>query len=730
MQSGTINIFKRYGLYSVSIILLLASPIFAQLNVTFDKSSTRIKFSTDKLAQVTPVWLHDNRLPADDGIFVLTPESHVPRFAGRLSELTAGLTAQGYRIHRQNDKTLLVAALDETGAMYGVQDVAEQLRDQGAFNQIAERAVNPAVAFRAIKFNLPWSPYRPGPATDLHWRTCRDLKFWESFLDMMAENRFNALTLWNTHPFTWMIKPTNFPLATPLSDAELADWQQFWHSLFKMAQERGIETYLVNWNIVVSPEFAQAYGAQEHNDLSDQVKRYTRECVTQVINEYPELTGLGVTLADWMGNWGDQKMTPVEREAWIEDTFVKGMHDADHPIKFIHRAVLAGDPAEMRQVIDAAGLPDKTIVEVKFNWSHGHSTPQLSLTHANDAGSIMRGFWDPMPENYFIAWTIRNEDFFVLRWGNPEFIRRHIALNNHDYVDGYFIGSEGYIPANDYSQIGNSPQQTWHYAFEKQWLFYKLWGRLTYDPQLPDRFFAGAFEDKYGQSTGNDMLTAMSLVSTVPLKIASFYQGTWDFTLYSEGFLAPWPNGFDDNISPFISVDELIAHPTLDHQLVNILDYVNMLINNQDIGGKTTPLELADEIANNCHRARELISTLQERTQVADNAYYSELEDMVVWANLGLYFAEKIRGGVSLALYRQTGREADRTVSIARLERGVDYWREIIHHTNDRYLEMPLVIMGNPEQRWPDFKGFHWRNYLSQAERDVEIARTAVPSGQ
>lgn len=31
------------------------------------------------------------------------------------------------------------------------------------------------------------------------------------------------------------------------------------------------------------------------------VKKYTKECVTQLINEYPDLTGLGITLGEGMG---------------------------------------------------------------------------------------------------------------------------------------------------------------------------------------------------------------------------------------------------------------------------------------------------------------------------------------------------------------------------------------------------------------------------------------------
>ena len=67
------------------------------------------------------------------------------------------------------------------------------------------------------------------------------------------------------------------------------------------------------------------------------------------------------------------------------------------------------------QGINDAKLPDTTLVEIKFNWSHGHSTPQLALTHDAHSGKVDNGYWSPMPDNYRIQWMIRNEDFFILR---------------------------------------------------------------------------------------------------------------------------------------------------------------------------------------------------------------------------------------------------------------------------------------------------------------------------
>ena len=94
-------------------------------------------------------------------------------------------------------------------------------------------------------------------------------------------------------------------------------------------------------------------------------------------------------------------------------------------------------------------------------------------------------WWNPAPKNYKVVFTIRNEDFFVLRWGQPDFIRELLARNDQDHVGGFIIGSETYIPAREFI-TRPGPHLTWDYAFEKQWLFYEMWGRLLYDPRTTD----------------------------------------------------------------------------------------------------------------------------------------------------------------------------------------------------------------------------------------------------
>lgn len=711
---------------SFSLLVILAFLFSCQTEnkniiLVFDANSPVLQYAANQLnLHLTSAGVSNPE--QDEGnstiqIILLTPESAKNEMEKNLvSGLDTLFSDEGFSIEKEG-KNIYILSKSEMGCLYGTMDLIEQLGDDNNFNRIVEKQIIPALEFRAIKFNLPWSPYRPGPATELHLETCRDLNFWEAFLDRMVENRFNALTLWTTDPFTNMIRAENYPLATPLNDVELDIWKNFWKTLFKMAKNRGIETYLVNWNIVVSPEFATAYGAEVHNDRSELVKKYTRESVTQLINEYEDLTGLGVTLADWMGNWGKDLMTPTEREDWIQETFVEGMNRANRKIKFIHRAVLAGDPKEMKRVIDNAALPDKTIVEIKFNWSHAHSTPHLSITHANDEGSIMSDIWTPEPENYFIAWMMRNEDFFVLRWGDPEFIREHIKTNKHNYVGGYFVGSEGYIPALDYSHI-DSPEKTWKYAFEKQWAFYHFWGRLLFNPDETDEILLLEFKKRYKKANAPELLKAYSLASKVPEAIATFYKGTWDFTLYSEGFLAPWQNGFDDMKSPFISIEELIKHETLDPRNLSIGAYCELIHKGMEANDSLiTPLEIANQVESQCNTALESIKKLKKKN---DNpTLNSELEDLETWCYLGFYFADKLRAGVSLQMFLLNNNQQEKTKSLEFLEKCTGHWENVIRLTEKRYQPMPYVSMGHHEPRWPEFTAFHWKLFLKDVQQDL-----------
>jgi len=624
---------------------------------------------------------------------------------------------------------LEITACDERGALYGLLDVAQELRLGTPRDQILDRTVKPHLEFRAIKFNLPWSAYRTSPALEQHQKTCKDLRYWEAFLDMMVENRFNVLTLWSLHPYTYMIRPRNFPEACPFDDVELAEWKKLWSGIFAMAKQRGIETYLLNWNIFVSPEFARAHHVApwsvtlshigKETDSSELVVRYTREVVTQVLDEYPALTGLGITLGERMGG-----MTPDQRRDWLDQTFFNGIAQAKRPAKFIYRAPLSANTGsggttseenDRRSRAQIESLTNNIVgpiyVEFKHNWSHAHSTPELFHVHG---GPLSDAYWNPKPTRHKVIWTMRNEDLYILRWGQPDFVRAFIQRQEgKDYVGGAVIGSECYIPALDYISKAGA-HKNWQYAFERQWLFYTVWGQLLYDAATPDARFEAMFDVRFGKGVGKNLLTAWKLASNVPLHFASFHKGTWDGSLYTEGF-SSWIDK-DEGGRTFFGIDGFIKHPVLDtKRYVNIADYVKT---GRLPEGAMSPIELATKLERESATAMSLVAELRARGGVSP-ALECELTDIEAWCAYGSYFAEKVRGGVALATARKNSDVTQQRIAIAALERALVYWKHLAER-GATFNELP--VLSNSRQP------FSWASLTPAVEGDIEVAKAPLTS--
>ncbi|MDG5767622.1 hypothetical protein QA596_09115 [Balneolales bacterium ANBcel1] len=726
-KNGTSVTTARFA-FTFFILLIISTSVYAQsrhVYLLYDTSSPQAAYASERLeAALTQVGytvtddrseydyllsIGINRVRLEPEAFAVIPENHI-------------ITINGG---------------DGAGMIYGSLAVADALLDGTALGEIGAMNEKPHFPFRAVKHNLPWDTYRPSYALDQHFETARKPEYWEAFLDMMADNRLNVLTLWMMHPFTYMIMPENFPEASPFTEEELAEWQELFHGIFRMADERGIDTYIVNWSIFVSEEFSKAHNVAHDNfypyyyvtgDTTEIVRRYTRESVTQVLNEYPKLDGFGISHGEGMAG-----MTPRQRQDWMNETMIEGMLLADRPSKLIHRVPFSADTLSdgstdpyveeltreaMEDLEDQFEGP--IWVEMKFNWSHAHSTPHLVKVHGGELGDT---YFVPEPENYKVTWMARNEDFFALRWGVPDFIRAHIANNDASYVGGYFIGSDTYIPALDYFTKIDDPVD-WDYAFQRQWLFYQLWGRLLYDPETSDDVFRNAFVRRYGDDA-RVLLDAYAKSSATALRLASAWDLRWDFTLYSEGFLSLYEieEDYESSTMQYISVDRLIERPPLDPNYVSVADYVAAKAEGKTFDDDAvTPPVLIQKLEEDNHRALEMVADID--TDGNASLLY-EVSDVKTWANLGLHFAEKLKGAIALQTFRTHGDESQRQKAIEHLENALGYWDIVVDITRPLYKDMHLVhYMGGSFLR-DDERLFHWEHIRPEVAEDVEIARSA-----
>lgn len=637
----------------------------------------------------------------------------------------ATLGAEAYRIAHVGG-TLQLRGGDARGLLYGLLDVAEELGRGTPLGKI-ERNERPPVGFRALKFNLPYAAYRNAPSLEVHQDVCRDPKFWEAFLDMMAANRFNVLTLWSLHPFHYFVVPKSFPEARSIPEAELQEFRALWTKLFAMARERGIETYLINWNIFVSPGFARAHQIAEYScdwsffgkaETSPLLEAYTRECVQQVIDEYPDLTGLGITQGERMGG-----MTPAERRAWVDRAIVPGIQAAKRPSKFIYRAPLSADTQSggttnaandraTRAHIDGLGgnVSQPVLVEFKFNWSHGHSSPELFIVHG---GKLSDAYWNPVPEKYQTVWTVRNEDFHVLRWGDPDFVRTFLQKNLAPHFGGVIVGSEVFIPAKDIVSL-DGPHRTWRYDFQRQWLFYATWGRTLFSPNSGEAVVQGLLGDRFGADKASDLLGLWKEASRVPTRFASFVKGTWDGSLYTEAF-GKWRDR-DHSAEGIVLIDvqSLIDHPVLDPRYMNVAEFV--AAEGKMAAGRISPLELADGLT----KTRDEIAAGLARLRAVGPVkapLEAELADLEAWAAFAQHFAEKLRGAVALARYQRTGDKAEQRLAIDCLRRALQQWN-LLADAGARFNHGEILFQTSPP--------FSWKRLATAVEQDIRIAESAI----
>jgi hypothetical protein len=266
------------------------------------------------------------------------------------------------------------------------------------------------------------------------------------------------------------------------------------------------------------------------------------------------------------------------------------------------------------------------------------------------------------------------------------------------------VGSECYIPAKDY--ITSLPGASYRYAFERQWIYYKNWGRLLYNPGESDQIFEGEFVRRFPDD-GKKLFLAQQSVSKVPLIFASYWNATWDFTLYSEGMLTL----HNDRMTVF-PMEELCSKTPMEPKYMGIREFLK---SNGMVSEKITPIQLADSLEAFCMEAIDDMKPIDTKGNV-DLLY--EVSDIKTWANLGICFANRLRAGVEFQLYMENGEMAHKTKAIELLEQSLENWKEVVRITRPVYKPVPLVHNNHNDKAL-----FHWLAFQKDIEEEIERIR-------
>ena len=89
---------------------------------------------------------------------------------------------------------------------------------------------------------------------------------------------------------------------------------------------------------------------------------------------------------------------------------------------------------------------------------------------------------------------------------------------------------------------------------------------------------------------------------------------------------------------------------------------------------------MAKMLEDDCSRALELLRDidLSDDEAQGSGALRFEVADITAWSQMGLYFAQKLRGAVALQTWRVARRDSDREEALSHLEKALAHWDQII----------------------------------------------------
>ncbi|MFC2116999.1 alpha-glucuronidase family glycosyl hydrolase, partial [Bacteroidota bacterium] len=245
------------------------------------------------------------------------------------------LTEEGFCIKTAgngSERSVWVVGADKAGAMYGGLELAEQVKIYG-LEEVKETEKNPYMRLRGTKFNIPLDVRTPSytdpcDAAQQNIIEMWNFDFWVDYLDNLAKNRYNYVSLWSLHPFPSMVMVPDYPdIALDDVQRSKVEWEEyystnglgfdapeiinnvevlkeitiedkiaFWQKVMTYGKSRNIDFYVVTWNIFVNGTKGQ-YGITDKIS-NETTKDYFRKSVRQMFLTYPYLAGIGLTTGE------------------------------------------------------------------------------------------------------------------------------------------------------------------------------------------------------------------------------------------------------------------------------------------------------------------------------------------------------------------------------------------------------------------------------------------------
>ena len=579
------------------------------------------------------------------------------------------------------DDELTIYADDGAGLIYGAVDYVEQVKHQGKLQPNPVTGV-PQMVMRGTCVGLQKTVYLPGhavyeyPYTPENFPWFYDKEQWIAYLDMMVENRFNSLYLWNGHPFASLVKLKDYPFALEVDEETFKKNEDMFSFLTTEADKRGICVIQMFYNIILSKPFADHYGLKtqdRHRPITPLISDYTRKSIAAFVEKYPNV-GFLVCLGEAMATIDDDVV-------WMKETIIPGIKDG----------------------LTASGRTDIPPIVLRSHDTDGPLVLKESLplypniyTMSKYTGESLTtyepgGPWGETHRLLAAAAPVHIDNVHILanlepwRWSSPAFTQKTVrAMHEVHHSKGIHLYPQAsywdWPYAADKLADGSRLKQ-----LDRDWMWYKTWGRYAWDDQRGDdqTYWKLQLADYYGIDTiaAGHMLNAYDEAGEIAPKLLRRFgitEGNRQ-TLLLGMTMGQLVNPYKYTIYPGF-------YESCGPQGEKLIEYVEKEYKGEQHIGEL-PLDIVDQCVKH---GRNAMLAMTKAMKVPPTRHADEFQrvwqDMWCYNKFAMAFRWKVLAAQQVLNYKWTKDMKFLDAAVPLLEKSMEQWQYLCNKTDSTYL--------------------------------------------
>ncbi|MCS7337057.1 MAG: hypothetical protein NZ739_02295 [Verrucomicrobiae bacterium] len=715
--------------------MTLASVAVAQERVAVvipTNASSRIEFGAQRVVEALNAigkraWL-DRGLSAHSGTTVLVGHARDWAIlelekAGQLRLKDKQWAKEGFVITTGRlGGRVAVIGNDDSGALYGCLELAKRIRQRGDLPRDVEFSDRPVMTLRGTCVGLQKTTILPGrkvyeyPYTPELFPWFYDKTLWREYLDFLVAHRFNALFLWNGHPFGSLVRVPDYPDAVEVPPDVFEKNVEMFRWLATECDRRGIWLVQMFYNIFLPKPLAEKHGVPTQLAAPTPLASdYTRKAIAEFIKQYPNV-GLMVCL-------GEALQGTENQINWATNTILPGVLDG------MRAAGLTEQPPVVirtHAMNPEAVMPEcfkvytNIFTETKYN---GESLTTYEVRGRVQATHLAMAKLGPHIVNVHILSNL--EPF---RYGAQRFIKKCMqaardrlgACGLHLYPLSYW--NWPYSP-----DIADPPLKQW----DRDWIWFEAWGRYAWNPDVPEAedraYWIGRLGDFYGCGT-NDAVRILDAYNDAG-EVAPMLIRRFGITEGNRQTLALGMT-LDQLVNPhrYNAIRDLwesLAPPG-----ERLDEFVRKEWNNEPHAGETPRTVIAECLAR-ASNAVALADAVAARVTKRRDEFERFRNDLKCIQLLARYYAAKVHAAELVLLHGYSRSISHMEKAAEALRESVGWFSNLVELTARTYHFANSLQTGHRRIPFPGVvngvvTNYHWSHVLPLYEKELTEFRTQL----